>query len=35
MIRSVFIPDTREEAVALARHLAKAPARKGKSAIGA
>ncbi|MDQ0570017.1 uncharacterized protein (DUF4415 family) [Variovorax paradoxus] len=35
VIRSVFISDTREEAVALARDLGKAPARRGKGVIGA
>ncbi|WP_307512696.1 BrnA antitoxin family protein [Variovorax sp. W1I1] len=31
VIRSVFIPDTREEAVALARDLAKAPGERAKA----
>jgi len=35
VIRSVFISDTREDAVVLARDLAKAPARKRKGVIGA
>ena len=35
VIRSVFISNTREEAVALARDLAKAPVRKGKGVIRA